>query len=187
MDKYQPILPKTNLSSFLFFFICGMIFLAIGILSIYDEGWGYFGTAIISIFGIISIIFSILIAKSKHQPTPEAKKEAKQKTKEREDQFYSKWYMRYFGVICALIIAYISYVSYTTGFRMNGLGLLLFNPVTGIISAIVAIFGAWEISLIAVVVVILYYIYIGMAALPVSVAIIIGSMIIAYGVYKYKA
>ncbi len=106
-----------------------------------------------------------------------------------------KWYARYPVAIFALGWAYICYKAYINGLDFETLkgakgGLvayLLINPVIGVIMVVAAIFHAWEISLIAVVVVILYYIYLGVAALPVSVAIIIGSMIIAYGVYKYKA
>ena len=58
---------------------------------------------------------------------------------------------------------------------------LLLNPITGIVVTIIATFNAWEISLIVIAGVVLYYTCLGIAALPVSVTIIIGSVIIACG------
>jgi hypothetical protein len=164
-----------------------MIILA-SVSPIYYEEWDL-GTAIFGIFGIISITFSFLIAKSKYQLTPESEKEAKQKTKEWEEYLMKKWYARYPASIFALAWAYVCYVAYTKGLDFGGKPLLyiVINPVIGIIMVVAAIFHAWEISLIVITLVVLYYLYLSIAALPISVAIIVASIIIAYGIYKYKA
>ena len=109
--------------------------------------------------------------------------------KKREEEFYSRWYVRYLSAAFMLGWAYACYFIYTKGMTLQFLeykpGLpsliftLLFNPITGIVVTIIAIFNAWEISLIVIAGVVLYYTYLGIAALPVSVAIIIGSIIIA--------
>lgn len=110
-------------------------------------------------------------------------KELTPEAKSKKEEFHSRWYV---SAALLLPISFVSYFSYIEGIRMPGVAILLFNPVIGIIAAIVAIFRAWELSLIAIIGVILYFIYLGIAALPVSIAIIIGSIIISYGFYKYK-
>lgn len=137
-----------------------------------------FPTAILVIGFLLS--FYHLRRKKVKELTPESEV----RIKEKQEKFYSRWYVRYFGVVCGLVIAFVSYISYTEDIRMHGLGLLAFNPVTGVIASIIAIFGAWELSLIAIIGAVLYFTYLGIAALPVSVAIIIGSIIIAYGVIQ---
>ena len=106
-----------------------------------------------------------------------------------QEEFYSRWYVRYLSAAFMLAWAYACYIIYTKGMTLKFLeykpGLpslmftLLLNPITGIVVTIIAIFNAWEISLIVIAGVVLYYTYLGIAALPVSVAIIIGSIIIA--------
>ncbi len=115
--------------------------------------------------------------------TFEAIEEKKQK-EDKELETLNKWYIRYPSSILLIAIALISYVSYTKGIIMHGKAILLFNPITGTLAAIIAIINTRELTIAAIAIAILYYTYLGIAALPVSVAIIIGSIIIAYAVNK---
>lgn len=200
MDKYQPISRKTKISSFLFFLIVGLISLAGGISSIFYGGWDI-GTDILSILGVLpialaffigvlSIALAFFILKAKYQLTSEATEVAKQQAKEWEEKLMEKWYIRYPTSIFALGWAYVCYKAYINGLDLEvlkGFKYFLINPVTGLLMVVVAIFRAWEVSLIVITGVVLYYLYLGIVILPVSVAIIFGSIIIAYSVYKYKA
>ena len=170
MDKYQPILTKTKISGFLFFFIGSLFLLFLAVSSIYYGEWGYYGTAILGILGIVCFVFSFLILKAKNQLTPEAAEQVKKQHKKWEEEFYSRWYVRYLGAVFMLGWAYVCYIIYTKGMTLPGLSILLLNPITGIVVTIIAIFNAWEISLIVIAGVVLYYTYLGIAALPVSVA-----------------
>ena len=134
------------------------------------------------------------LIKAKNQLTPEAAEQVKKQHKKWEEEFYSRWYVRYLSAAFMLAWAYACYIIYTKGMTLKFLeykpGLpslmftLLLNPITGIVVTIIAIFNAREISLIVIAGVVLYYTYLGIAALPVSVAIIIGSIIIAAAIVK---
>ena len=113
----------------------------------------------------------------------ELTEETKDKLKIREDAFFARWYIRYALAFVGLSIAYGSYVSYLYDLNVKGLFILVFNPIVGSLMAVGAIFQAKEISLSIIVLGSLYYLFIGLSSLSVSVAIIIGSLIIAIAIY----
>lgn len=113
MDKYQTILTKTKISGFLFFFIGSLFLLLLAVSSIYYEGWGYYGTAIAGIPGIVCFVFPFLILKAKNQLTPEAAEQVKKQHKKWEEEFYSRWYVRYLSAAFMLAGAYAFYIIYT--------------------------------------------------------------------------
>ena len=130
-------------------------------------------------------------SKSQKSTRPRSSRTGKKQHKKWEEEFYSRCYVRYLSAAFMLGWAYACYIIYTKGMALKFLeykpGLpslllaLLLNPITGIVVTIIATFNAWEISLIVIAGVVLYYTCLGIAALPVSVAIIIGSVIIACG------
>lgn len=190
MDKYQPISQeskKGNKSVSALFFFFAVFFLAFPAFTITTQGLSAitFPEWVFVVFGTISLLIAIPILFIKKELTPEAKAEQEQKNKEFD--IWSKWYVRYPSAVLMLGVAYIGYITYLKGIRLPGIAILLFNPVSAVIAVIVAIFSAWELSLLALIAVILYYAYLGIAALPTSVAIIVGSIVIAYGINKYKA
>ena len=90
-----------------------------GVSSIYYGGWGYFGTAILGIPGIVAFVVSFLILKAKNQLTPEAAEEVKKQHKRWEEEFYSRWYVRYLGAAFMLGWAYACYIIYTKGITLQ--------------------------------------------------------------------
>lgn len=112
--------------------------------------------------------------------------EAGKKVKLAEEDIYDKWYIRYAGAVFMLIMALVSFVSYIEGIQHRGLGLLLFNPVMGMISSLAAITLAWELSCIVITLAalcgIIYGLFLIIKIFPVSVALILGAIIIALAV-----
>ena len=87
MDKYQTILTKTKISGFLFFFIGGLFLLFLAVSSIYYGEWGYYGTAIPGMPGVVCFVFSFLTLKAKNQLAPEAAEQVKSNTKSGKKDF----------------------------------------------------------------------------------------------------
>ncbi len=194
MNKYQPISQKSKISNWFggaFFLTGGLAMTLLPLYILFTEGYSSleWSGIVVMVFGGLAIIFAISIFFIKKELTPDSQKELKQQSKEWEEKLMKKWYVRYPASIFALALAYVCYVAYTKGLDFSGKPLvyIVINPVIGIIMVITAIFHAWEISLTVITLVVLYYLYLGIAALPISVAIIVGSIIIAYGIYKYKA
>ena len=190
MDKYQPLSQESKKgirAASAFFFFCAVFFLFFPAHTISTSGFSAitFDEWVFTVFGVISAIGATSVLFIKKELTPEAK--AEQELKDKEFDLWSKWYIRYPTSILMLGVAYISYTAYIKGIRLPGLALLLLNPVSGVIAVVIAIFNAWELSLLVLIGVILFYMFQGIAALPTSVAIIIGAIIIAYAVNKYKA
>jgi len=98
-----------------------------------------------------------------------------------------KWYWRYLHATFLFTVAFFAFKFWLEGVRASGMLLLLVNPVVPIILAVGALIIAWELALIFIAISIIYFTYIGLSALPISVAIIIGFSLVALAVYKKKA
>jgi prepilin signal peptidase PulO-like enzyme (type II secretory pathway) len=91
----------------------------------------------------------------------------------------SRWFVRYPGAIFMIGIAYLTLVAWVSGIHLQGMMLLMLNPFAGIIYTTIAIFSAWELSLLLTVVGIAFLLFKGLMALPLSFAIILGAIIVA--------
>ncbi len=188
MKQTQPISPaskKQNIVLSALLFLVAIFFLSLPIHTYLTQGYSALGGSgwIFVFLGLSSASVAIHLYTLKKEMTVEAIEEKKQK-EDKELETLNKWYIRYPSSILLIAIALISYVSYTKGIIMHGKAILLFNPITGTLAAIIAIINTRELTIAAIAIAILYYTYLGIAALPVSVAIIIGSIIIAYAVNK---
>jgi len=98
-----------------------------------------------------------------------------------------KWYWRYFYSFFSITIAFFAFKAWSEGVSPSGLALLLINPVAPVILAVAAIFSAWELSLILIACAVIYFTFMGLASLPIPVAIIVGFLLVAITIYKKKA
>lgn len=130
----------------------------------------------------------------KTEPTMEEKMEAaakyKEKNKEKKrkkEELESKWYFRYPIALFLLGFAWVTYKIYhdDSNLATRGIGILLFNPLVSTVVTIGALIQAWEISLIVISLGMIWLMYLGIAALPTSAAIVIGALIIALAI-KYR-
>ena len=195
MDNTQPISQssrKYNRAMSIVLLFVSLFFYSLPFFTLYTDGFSAleFGDYVFIFFGSIVAVAAVYLLTVKVELTPEAQEQRKIELKENNEQLWREWYIRYPIAILMLGVAYISYKLYASnlsGVRLPAMALLLLNPISGGIAAVVAIFNAWELSLLVIIAVIIYFLYLGIAALPTSVAIIVGSIIIAYGVNKYKA
>ena len=105
-----------------------------------------------------------------------------------ETSLTSRWYIRYLIALAYCSVGTLGLVAWGQGNLQytSGAIFLLFNPVTACICMIAATLYAWELSLILVFLLICYFLYLGAALLPTSVAVIIGAIIIAYAFNKRR-
>jgi MFS family permease len=106
--------------------------------------------------------------------------------KARKKDLESKWYFRYFFSVILLVSSYASLIAYLDGINVSGLALIVVNPISGILTAVGALIFGWEIALVTIIGVVLYYFFLGVSALPVSLAIILGALLIATIMYRRK-
>lgn len=92
-----------------------------------------------------------------------------------------KWYVRYSFSLLYASIAIALFFSWSSG-SVSGKAYLLVNPVVATLFGIFAIVRSYELALGLIILGILYFLYLGVTALPVSIAIILGALIIAWAV-----
>ena len=101
-----------------------------------------------------------------------------------ENEYTDKWYARYPITIVMGGMAYICYLCSINNTDLHGVGLLLFNPITGCLCALIAILTAWEVSLLLLALGVLFLLFKGVSMLPIPVTIILGATIIAASIWK---
>ena len=131
-------------------------------------------------FFILGIVQSYMYWRTTHvqEPSHEAVQrelEERAETQRKEDEFYSRWYVRY---SLAAICLWGSWHFLTAKNEQVWLA---------VIAALMAALFAREISFLIIVLGVLYLLFIGVAALPVSVAVVIGAIIIAFAIRKRTA
>ena len=99
---------------------------------------------------------------------------------------WKRWYIRYLVAAFMLGMSYITFQINSEGIELKILALLLFNSITFWVYIACGVFYAWELSLLIVAIAFLFFLFKGISMLPVSVAVILGSLIIAYSVWKFK-
>lgn len=179
---------RTNRATSLFFLFgtimpLGLVFASLTLDGISSFEFHHAGTIFI---GLISLGLCIFLWNIKTELTIEEAELGAQQAKEFEEEFWSRWYVRYVGSIFMLALAYACFIAWNEDIRIDGLRLIFISPVVGIICAIIAIVNAWELSVFCIIIGFGYLLFIGVAMLPVSISIIIGSLIIAYAVKRYK-
>ena len=116
----------------------------------------------------LMIFMSFVTLKTKHELTPEARKEEDRKHKEWWRKFMNKWYVRHPKAILALGLAFTCYKAYEAGLTSGaaeGKGVkgfiiyFLISPAAGVLMIISAIYYAWKISLVAIASFVVFYFY----------------------------
>jgi len=185
MEKYKEITKKTkkqNRRLALFFLPFGVFFWLLSALSLV---WGDIAFPwLIFILGIICVSSSACLWFRGKELT----EYGLQQRKSAEDRFFDAWYFRYpFAVFCSGF-AYLSLLEYLSDQRSApGLLVIFINPVFGVVWALGALVAARELSLLLIVLGVGYLLFSGVAALPLSIAVILGAGIIAFAIYKAKA
>jgi len=96
-------------------------------------------------------------------------------------KYWIKWYVRYSFSLLYVSIAISLFITWSSG-SVNGKAFLLVNPVVASLFGVFAIVRSYELSFGLILIGMLYLLYIGVTALPVSIAIIVGALIIAWAV-----
>ncbi len=96
-------------------------------------------------------------------------------------EHWVKWYVRYSFSLLYVSIAIALFIAWSSG-TVNGKAYILVNPVVASLFGIFAILRSYELALGLIVIGMFYLLYIGVTALPVSIAIILGALIIAWAV-----
>ena len=185
MEKYKEITQKTKKSDrrlALFFLPFGLFFWFLSALSLVWDDIAF--PWLIFILGLICIGCSASLWLRGKELTDYGL----QQRKAVEERFFDAWYFRYpFAVFCSGL-AYLSLLEYLSDHQpVPGLLVLFINPVIGVVWAIGALVAARELSLLLIVLGVGYLLFTGVAALPLSIAVILGAGIIAFAIYKAKA
>ncbi len=101
------------------------------------------------------------------------------------DYWWKKWFVRYSLSVLYFLIALILFEGWHNN-EARGLGILLINPIFSGLVSIYAIFKAWELSLLLISIGLLYLLYVGITMLPVTVAILLGVIVISWAIVAYK-
>lgn len=185
MDKHKEITKKTkkaNRRAALFLLFSGFFFWLLSALFLVWDDIAF--PWLIFIFGLICIgSAACLWFRGK-----ELTEYGLQQTKSAEDRFFEAWYFRYpFAALCSGL-AYLSLLEYLSDQRsVPGLLVLFINPILGVVWALSALVAARELSLLLIVLGVGYLLFTGVAALPLSIAVLLGAGIIAFAIYKAKA
>ncbi|MBW4966258.1 hypothetical protein KZZ04_07750 [Pseudoalteromonas sp. CR1] len=134
--------------------------------------------------GILACIFSAIVFFSSKKDYSVQEIEHLQKS---YDSFWRKWYVRAINSAFMTAVAFFSFQTWLQGANASGVFLLMVNPIFPPIIAVLSLFNAWEVSLAIIVFGMVYLTFIGLSAISVSAAIIVGSIIIAFGIYKTRA
>jgi hypothetical protein len=121
------------------------------------------------------------------------KEKAERETRDQEYRLKSgdirlseQWFIRYPLSCLLLAFAFFSYKMWLEGVRVQGILHIFVNPIMPAILTLIALANTWELTLAAVIISMLYLSFIGIAALPLSIAVIVGSLIIAYALVIKK-
>lgn len=146
--------------------------------SLHDNWWYVWP---IAVPGAIWVLAQLLKSKRKVLlPAAEVERERvavenqlkQQESARQSDELISRWYLRYPIAAVMLLAAYWAAVK---AVHLWWLALLL---------VVVAALEAWELSLLALAGLVAYWLFKGVAALPVSVAVVVGALIIATALRK---
>jgi hypothetical protein len=96
-------------------------------------------------------------------------------------KYWAKWYVRYSFSLLYVSIAIALFMGWSSG-SVNGKAYIIVNPVIASLFGIIAIVKSYELALGLITIAMFYLLYIGVTALPVSIAIILGAVIIAWAV-----
>ena len=129
-----------------FIVIPGLFFIIISSYSLLFDG-SDFSSWILFIVGLMSFSFSVYLWNVKKQLTEYGVKHSANEY----DAFLGKWYVRYPFCIVAIGMAYLCYRMWLSDHNAPGLFIIIINPITGIMYAAAAIFSAWELSLLLIV------------------------------------
>lgn len=176
----------------LFFTVCTLFWFGTLFMSFITSKATYefnFFDGVAILFGIICASFTGLAYyygwNAKTELTIEEKIEAGAKSKKFKEELEGKWYFRYPMAIFMLGIAFIVFQISESDIKLYGVSTIVFNPIVAALAAICALIIAWEILLITIGLGIVWLLFIGISALPTSVAIIIGAITIAVAI-KYR-
>ena len=187
MNKFKAISKETRASNraLASFFVLGGVVISAVVLGAILSADVELSSSII--FLTFLAIASFVLAAYVWQIDKEHTEEAKALQKAKYDALWFKWYVRYPLSILYCGIAYLGFLAWQQDRYPSGIVLLLANPITAVICAIAAIAFAWELSLALIAFGVVYLAYLGVASLPVSVAVIVGAILIAIAVYTRRA
>jgi len=134
-------------------------------------------------FSLIVVYLSMQFLLSKNRLSAEDKFQIEKG----QDEFWGRWYIRLLNATFMIAIAFSSFHVWASGGNAKGIFILLVNPITPLLLGGLAILVAWEFSLITIILAIIFFVFVGLASLPISLAIIIGFSILAWGVANKKA
>lgn len=181
MDKYQELSPKSKRASRILgavLFLIGLFFLALAVFPFFFLNRDF--PVIFLILGIAGMGTAIFVFTQKKELTPYGREIEKAK----EQKLLDAWYFRYPLAVACCGLAVLSLIVWLEDRQLgSGPFFLLLNPVTGILWAITGLLLAWELSLLILVVGVGYLAFLGISAIPTSVAVITGALIISYTVY----
>lgn len=186
MNKYKAISKETRASNKAlasFIVLGGVVFSAVVLGAILSPDVEFSSSII---FMAILAVTSFVLAAYVWQVDKELTKEAKTWQKAKSDALLLKWYVRYPLSILYCGIAYLGFLAWQQNLYPSGVVMLLVNPITAVICAIMALASAWELSLTILAIGVVYIAFLGVASLPVSVSIIIGATLIATAVYSRR-
>jgi hypothetical protein len=184
MHEFKEITPETkrkNRITAVVFLVCSIF---ISLLSFASFAWEDVPFPwFLFVIGLAGIVLSVYIWKTSVELTEFGVEEDKRRTQRQ----LSAWHFRYPYALFCMCLALISYQAWLSEQQFSSAALILaLNPISGVLWAILALISAKELSLFVIACALGYFVFIGVAALPVSVAILLGAGIVALTIYKVQ-
>lgn len=133
-----------------------------------------------------SASYDVLVEKRLRDKAERLRLDQEYRSKHGDTGLSERWFVRYPLSCFILLIAFVFYKMWLEGFKVQGVLHIFVNPIAPAVFTVIALVNTWELTLAVVILAMLYFLSVGLAAIPVSAAVIVGSLLIACAIVKLK-